>query len=135
MGYYTDLHTTAIIKPGHRDNIKKVVFDNVSWNDLYSHPFVKLWRSALIPFGENKLKKEEIFDGTTLKINCSIKNYEDELDIFFEFLKEISSEVIEYKTFDEDSFDYDESTGKVIEVQRWYNYLTREYENVIKVDI
>ena len=128
MGYYKNLHAKAIIKPEHREKVRMVVFEDTKWGDLFNHTFVTMWRSDLIPFGENKLFKYEIWDGATLTINCSIKNYEDELDIFFEFLKEISSEVTEYKTFDDS--EYEETDNE--RVDRWYNYLTGEYEEIKK---
>jgi hypothetical protein len=63
MGYYTELKCKANIKPEHREKIRMIVFEDTKWGDLFNHNFVTLWRSDLIPFGENKLFKYEIFDG------------------------------------------------------------------------
>jgi len=130
MGYYTELKSKSIIKPEYRESVRKVVFEDVKWGDLFNHSFVSLWRADLIPFGENKLGLDEIFDGVTFTVNCSINNYEDELDMFFEFLKEISSDVLEYRTFDEDNYDYVERVGHHIKVMKWYNFLTGKLEKI-----
>jgi len=133
MGYYTDLHCKAIIKPEYRDTIKKIVFEYASWKDFFDHDFVELPRADLIPFGENKLKQSEIFDGINLHIECSIKNYDDEIEYFFEMLQCISDEVSEYKSFDEDNFEYLERGTDCIKVKKWYNHFTGQYEEVEEV--
>lgn len=140
MGMYTDLICTAIIKEEYRDRIHKVVFESDmfeyknSWSDLFkeewAEEFIENERADMIPFGENNLKEEEIFDGVKLHIECSIKNYEYTYEAFYEFLKEISDEIIEFKTYFEECYDYTDDGY----VYRWFNYLTNKYEDVFSKD-
>ena len=138
MGMYTDLVCTAIIKEEYRDRINNLVFnsslfdDKNSWQDLFkedwAEDFTENERAVMIPFGENQLKKEEIFDGVTLHIECSIKNYESTYEAFFEFLKEISDKIVEFKTLFEESYEYINNGC----VYFWFNHLTNKSENVYR---
>jgi len=130
MGYYTDLHCKAIIKPEHRAAIQKIVFENSSWKEYFTHDFVELQRADLIPFGDAKLKPSEIFDGTNLHIECSIKNYYSEIEHFFEMLKELSEVISEYKSYGENDFECVDVGDDAIQVQSWYNHLTGLIEEV-----
>lgn len=137
MGMYTDLVCEAKIKEKYRERIHKIVFENtlespIYWETLFPEEFAEDFttddRASMIPFGENNLKCEELFDGVIFRINCSIKNYTCTYEAFYEFLKEISDEIIEFKTHYEENWDWNED--KQMYEYAWKNWLTNEYEYV-----
>lgn len=136
MGMYTDLICEATIKEEYRDRIHTRVFNDdlfdhsTSWKSLFSEEFASDFvndeRADMIPYAESTLTSEEIFDGRVLKIDCSLKNYTDTYEKFYEFLKVISEEIIEFRTYFEENYEWNYKTD--MKTYFYKNYLTGKYD-------
>jgi hypothetical protein len=129
MGMYTGLRCKCIVKEEFRPMIKSLMKDEVagllSWKivaDAYGYDFVKQYadysRSSFIPFGslaympdsweaDNKVTDgfERQFDEKTgyWAFQCSLKNYDDTIEAFFEMvLNNIAEKIIHLETYYEE---------------------------------
>lgn len=130
MGMYTDLVCKAIIKDEYRDKMYKRMYEDFEWKDLFDHYFVENESANHIPYMNTiGLKPENIFNGINLVIDCEVINYFDVCDDFFDFLQEISEEIIEFKTHYEEAYDWNDDYTE--RSNYWKNYLTNGYETII----
>jgi len=120
---YTDLICKAVIKDEYCDKINKKINEDRDWKDLFDHYFVDNIRADFIPYGEYGIVE---LNNKIFYCKCSLKNYADTYDDFFEFLKTISDEILEFKTNYEEAYDwnYDYTIKKIY----WKNYLTDQYD-------
>lgn len=151
MGMYTGLRFKAVVKPEFTQMIERMMEERLDWDDLFvlypQHLFLKEFskfsRSSFIPYGslaympdswetdEKDWKLRNPTDGFDKKYDkllrvwsfqCSLKNYESEIQAFFEL---IVPNIIEtllhveyyYEEWSRSKF-YELIDGKVIESDR-----------------
>lgn len=125
MGMYTDLICKAVIKDEYCNKIYKIINQECEWKDLFDDEFVNNSYADWIPFGEYNDAK---FDNNILSFECSLIDRDMTYYDFFEFLKTISDEIIEFKTHYEDAKEWiDKDTEEIY----WKNWLTDKYETTI----
>lgn len=148
MGMYTGLRCKVIIKPEFRPLIKKMMDERLDWEDIAGdYSFIKEFstgfRADFIPYGglsympdewetnPNDWKNSEAtdgferqFDGNTgyWAFQCSLKNYENDIERFFELILEnIAEKVIHLEYYYEEwtrSVFYELVDGKITRSER-----------------
>lgn len=142
MGMYTGLRFRGHVKPEYRAMIKSVLERDLHWDDWISdYPFIEnfanLPRAVMIPFGglaympdewedndnvlTSSFKHQFSMDTGYWVFNCSLKNYDSEIDVF---INEIIPVICESTDWIEEFYEewhesncYELMDGKIVEVQ------------------
>lgn len=113
---YTELVVVADINEMYHKQLSEIFnpnFENdTSWECLSSDfdsikslkEFISCDRYMRIPFSECLYKLNPQFNNGLMFIWCNFKNYDNEIEKFFNLLKDISDEILCFKSrFEEDS--------------------------------
>lgn len=107
---YTQLIAIAEIKQEFHEKLQKIFNqeDNDSWEILGIESesfkeFLNCDRYTCIPFMEYPYHLTPQFNNGNIVIWCNLKNYNSEIEKFFEVLKEISHEIHCFKSKHEES--------------------------------
>lgn len=110
MGLYTELIVIAEIKRDFHEKLQKIFNQDGddSWEilELESESFkdfLDCERYTCIPFMESAYYLAPQFNNGHVIIWCSLKNYDFEIETFFEVLKEISTKIHCFKSKYEES--------------------------------
>lgn len=161
MGMYTGIRFKGIIKEEYTEVIETMMGEGLNWEELYVrypqyeflNEFGKISRSHFIPYGSlaympetwesGEYPNEIPTDGFDTKFDnnarvwsfqCSLKNYEDEIGLFFKIvLPVITEEIIHLEYYYEEwnrSRFYELKNGEIVESDRegiLYGYEEEDY--------
>ncbi|MHB0943297.1 hypothetical protein ACYCSU_16740 [Paenibacillus sp. ALE1] len=142
MGMYTGMRCKVVIKPEYREELEFLHNESqYEWSESnysFMQEFGKLYRATFIPCGvlsympdswedSNECATdgfERTFDKKTgyWTFQCSLKNYDNEIEIFFEnVLSKIAEQVIHLEYFYEEwekSVLFDLADGQIVESKK-----------------
>lgn len=124
MGDFTKLECEVVLKDEDVINFKQMFDDDKKEHENqkkpipYEHEFFNEWRKTFF------VKSFNNFDGNKLLIDIEIKNYECEIEKFYDFLQTIGVIFLTFRT----QFCEDECWDDDICYDIWRNVLTGEAE-------